>query len=409
MDKESYLKLNKEKALQYPLLKKNGYTGFLMVNSRIVKSFFILGNNKAHTFGGYYDINNVSADGLKCFYLQVPKNANPKRNNASILIYDFATNKAEKVATTKAWCWQQGSRIMWLDDLHLIFNDIRNGKYISSIVDIKTKQKSIFLEYPIYDMVLDKHIAVTLNFERLELLRPGYGYPSVNYRISDFAPIDDGVFIVDLKTKEKRLIVSLDELRRSCDSSDNDYHYVNHASFSPRGDKFLFFHVWTKDNLSMWKMELVLVDLKKNNSLAKINGYIFSHYCWMDNENILLTEIGENGAKYYILSLNNLKLTSIDYKHLCCDGHPTFIKDKHLFVSDTYPQENCIQNLFIADINSIKNESIVKAFSDPRMYIDKRCDMHPRVTQKKLLINIDSTFSDGTRKIIFIKLRNKLI
>lgn len=407
MDAKEYLKYNKKNAKRYYIYKKNGYTGYLKFNPDFVSSIEVLGDKKHHFFAGYYDLCNISPDGNKCFLLCVKKSANPRRDRANIIVYFFKSKKYINISSTRAWCWQQGSRIRWIDNDNLLYNDYAFGKYITFKVNIVTKEKKFYANSALYDISFKSNIGITLNFNRLQCLRPGYGYQNEKYVLREFAPQDDGIFIVNLLSGEKKLLISLRELSNNVKSKDV-YHYINHISISPNGNKFIFFHLWTKDNLSMWEMELIVSDLDNKCNLRSLSGYIFSHYCWINDDKLLLTEISNDKARYCIVELNKFTIEFINSNELMYDGHPTLFKKPNIFVSDTYPLENNLQRVFMYDLNKENYFNILTCFGDPRYYIDKRCDLHPRVELKHSLISVDSTFSEGLRKVILIKLKKSI-
>lgn len=92
------------------------------------------------------------------------------------------------------------------------------------------------------------------------------------------APADDGVFAVDLKTKEVKLLYSLKDLAKQVVSKPTDFHYIKHISVSPDGSRFMFFHLCTKDSLDMWNMRLLVSDINGSNLVELEREDIISHY-----------------------------------------------------------------------------------------------------------------------------------
>ena len=154
----------------------------------------------------------------------------------------------------------------------------------------------------------------------------------------------------------------------------------------------------------MWKMRLLVSDIDGSNLVELEREEIISHYTWIDSDNIMVTKITNKEPCYVVYNLNNGSKELIQNDKLINDGHPTFFENKKEFVSDTYPLENCIQTLFFSSIEQDIHIPVLEAFSDPRLYIEKRCDMHPRFDAIHDLINIDSTFSGGVRKVVFLKI-----
>ena len=77
-------------------------------------------------------------------------------------------------------------------------------------------------------------------------MRPGYGYTEIIHSTyHQKEPEDDGIWLYDLKNKNKKFLFSISEISKidrqgSMDGAD---HYFNHISFNPNGDRFLFLHL----------------------------------------------------------------------------------------------------------------------------------------------------------------------
>ncbi len=403
MDGKQYLILNKRNARRYPILKKEGYANYININKKYADLIKIFEIKNKHLFSGYYDLDNVSPDGNRMFAISVSKNSVPGINKATINIIDLNDYTINPITSTRAWNWQQGSRIRWIDDSHIMFNDFVGDKYKSVVFDVNLKKAEKEFDFALYDAKFDKNIGLSLNFDLLQLLRPGYGYSNRKYVLQTDIPENDGIYLIDLKTNSNKLIINFDKLVDGLIFEKGKKHYINHISISPDGDKFMFFHLWTKDFLDMWEMRLIVSDMNGNFKVIE-NKEIISHYTWFNNDKLLVTAVKNGNEKcYYLYDVNTLNRILIENENLVQDGHPTFIDDCH-FVTDTYPLENSIQHMFVYDMENKTCFNLIDAFSDPRMYIEKRCDMHPRLHNKKL-INIDSTFSDGVRKIVLLKIK----
>jgi hypothetical protein len=64
---------------------------------------------------------------------------------------------------------------------------------------------------------------------------------------NEYAPKDDGLFLMDIETGETNLLISLYELAKEVDQLKYE-HYINHISFSPDGASLVFFHIWMDMN-----------------------------------------------------------------------------------------------------------------------------------------------------------------
>jgi hypothetical protein len=85
-----------------------------------------------------------------------------------------------------------------------------------------------------------------LNYGRLARLRPVTGYPgSSDWSNADAAPENDGIFIVDIASGTKKLLVSyqkLDEvLRENISGLHHDGLFINHTLWNRDSDRIYFF------------------------------------------------------------------------------------------------------------------------------------------------------------------------
>ena len=406
MDGKEYLKFNQENAKKYPIYLKEGYANYYNINSSLVDNFLIISKKDYHCFSGYYDIDNVSPNGKYLLYLLVKKHSSPCKDKALINVYNLINNETTQLVETNAWCWQQGCRMRWIDNERIMFNDYINGHYVSKIFSIITKKECISFDSVFYDISLKSNIGLSLNFDRLQINRPGYGYSNITNKVEELCNLsEDGIWITNLRTKSKKLLIKLKDLKDEVLSNPFDNHYINHIVLSPLGDKFMFFHLWARDSLDMWKMRMIVANVDGSNRVVVEEQNIISHYCWINNDELLVTKQVNDEYRYFIYDVNNCSYVKIDDKNLCFDGHPTVLNENSIFVSDTYPLEHSLQELFIYNIREHKKENIFKGFSDPRLYIEERCDLHPKLSKGKNLINIDSTFKDGVRSIFVLKIK----
>lgn len=93
-----------------------------------------------------------------------------------------------------------------------IFNnyDFVKKRYYSELYDVQTNISTL-VDYPVYDVCNNK--ALSLNFNRLAILRPDYGYFNVAMSKEELEDIsDDGVYIIDLERNSCTLLLSIERL-----------------------------------------------------------------------------------------------------------------------------------------------------------------------------------------------------
>ncbi len=366
-----------------------------------INTFSLKGKN---VFFGYYDINPLKNHKLLCHV--VKKYADTAKDQVEIGYFDTNTQKYTKLTQSEAWCWQQGSRLRWSKEDHvIIYNDIYQNKYCAKYFDIQTKKVIKTISYPLYDINQDETYGVSINFSRLQRLRPGYGYDKLpDISESDFYPQDDGLFLVDLKRNTSKLTLSLYDLAKDVPNYSSYQHYINHVSFAPNGKKFMFFHLYTQSTTSDWKVRLCVYDISKSQLQVLEEMANASHYDWIDNDHLLVTTFTKNPENhdYRIYSLKENNYIMLDNDHLKLDGHPTYYHHDQ-FISDTYPDDYFFQHLFQFNIKNASYEKILSIFSNPRLMYDQRCDLHPRIVPDGIII--DSTYKGNKRNLVYIQLK----
>ena len=370
------------------------------------KEYYVEGK---HTFFGYYDIAQMNIEEDKILAHVVKHNAVTSNDRAIVGYFSITEKKFVQITTTRAWCWQQGARLRWhpLNSNRIILNDVEDEHYIARVVCLDTKETERVIPMALYDIDNNFTYGLSLNFSRLQRLRPGYGYDTLNDETeTENAPSKDGIFYLDLRSNQIKLLISLKDLANDVDSEMKYQHYINHISIAPDGKSFIFFHIWNVPEFRNWKTRLCVYNLKTGKNRILEEKDKVSHYDWKGNEELLVTCYTEKKEQYYAI-YNTITGEKKNLTNVCLnkDGHPSFYANETKFISDTYPLEHNLQTLFEYDINTNVQKEIVEAYSSPLLYGEQRCDMHPRLALSEKYITFDSTYSDNRRKIILLKRR----
>lgn len=368
------------------------------LKSNIITNYDVetFGMKDSNAFFGYYDISPFSHCGEKILYLQINKS-----NMADILVRNLKTNDEIIAGCTKSWNWQQGCRVRWLpgNDNTIIYNDFNNLKYFTKIVDLNNNFTRC-LDWPLYDINNTGRFGVTVDFSRLGYYRPGYGYTNIGY-IEPSSILNEAISIVDIHLNTIEKIITYEDIWKSLGGSGINLRdcYINHISYCPSGNKFLFF--WVQIINGVHHASLLVYDITQKRILVLEDDLSVSHYDWIDDESIVITAY-DNHRKcgYYIYSLDNTKKALLP-EVLNEDGHPTWI-DENILVSDTYTDKYGYQKIICIDINQNKIETIIEIYSSYKISGEKRCDLHPRVNKSNNTICFDSN-TNGIRKINILK------
>lgn len=361
----------------------------------------------SHTFFGYYDLSQLDMGENRLLAHVIPLNADSKTDCARIGYYTVGNPEFHEIAETGAWCWQQGARLRWhpQKENSIVFNNVYDGKFVSEIWNVENKALVDRICRPLYDVDADFSYGLSLNFARLQRLRPGYGYNSLTDETQDnHAPEDDGIFYVDLSRNTSKLIVSLRDLASEVDPRLQYAHYINHISISPDGKRFMFFHIWNVAAGTGWRTRLYTYEMEtaKLNLLEEKDKV--SHYDWRGNGEILVTGYREDKSQCYALyDVPTGEKTVIGEERLKNDGHPSFENNKNRFITDTYPLDHCRQYLYRYDMERNQKDTIASLYSSPLMTGERRCDLHPRLSRSERFISFDSTYSQNRRKIVLLR------
>lgn len=361
-------------------------------------------SEKMTSFFGYYDKSPVNASKDFLIYQETLNESfkKPDRNSfITVVLFGLRENRVLLKLHTRAYNWQQGCKLMWIDNQNFIFNDfsIKKNRFISKVVNVASLSVTV-IDYPIYD-VYDNY-ALSINFHKIKFLRPDYCYRNLSTYIDLYDIRNDGVYFLNLKTKKSSLLLSIDEII-NCHykkSMENTVHWVNHIMISPNGEKFIFLHRWFFDGKKFDALMVYNFNTKKTTCLA--DDDMVSHCFWIDNDNIVsYMRDKEYGDKYYKIDVNTslrLVLGKSKIDNLG-DGHPNVLGKKMVF--DTYPDKRRMKSLYIYDFE--KNEKkLIGEFYEPLRYRgETRCDLHPRFVDEQTIM-IDSTHS-GKRKLYVIK------
>lgn len=371
----------------------------LYISDRIKKIF-----NTNESFFGYY---NLSPEDKKGCVLGL------KPNNEKVDILTTKNNNEKEyniIESTSAYNWQQGCMLQWSPQRENIiyFNkyDQNRNEYFTKILNIKDKSHSTKLSKPICCISNDETYALSLNFERLAVMRPDYGYFCNKNEI--YLPDNDadGIWKIDLNTKKSKLIISLKRLieLKPIDTMKYAEHKVNHIDIAPDGNRFMFLHRWIGPEGRF--MRLISAD-KDGNSLYILNGDIMtSHSCWFGNDKIIsfcfTSEFG-NGYTVFTDLTSERKLLSEKLPKV--DGHPSVSPNGKWMITDSYPNHDRMAKMYLYNIINDEMKIIGRFYQPLRFVNENRIDLHPKWNMQGNKVYFESGHN-GERNLYSIDLQN---
>ncbi len=351
-------------------------------------------------FFGYYDKTPFDETGDNFLYHEINKNTCPKKGeHADLYIQNLKNGKRRHLGHTLAWNLQQGSMLRFIDNDTVAWNDYIDGNYCCIFYNMDSSTKKVLHE-PLYDVVMNKDIGLTLDFTRLNVDAEGYGYIQEDHSV--FSQ-DTYIKKINIKTGESTTIITIQQLliQFPIDQKDVCFHYFNHLNANPSGDRFLFIHRYVKDGKRISR--LFSSNLLGSEIHMLADDKLVSHFTWYNDSEILVW-CSLNGKKSYYLIKDQtyVKYVQVDIGSCMCDGHPTFINED-VFVTDTYPDKACMRNLWVYSMNNKKLETIARLYTPIKTNGPMRCDLHPRIHPNKKSICIDS-LHEGYRAMYLINI-----
>jgi hypothetical protein len=360
------------------------------------KAIINFGCKDKHVFFGYYDIApfDESENFLLAMCAPLIDRAPDFEDEAEVGYY-YLNNLEHgyvSLGRTNTWCWQQGCRLQWYGEgnKQIIYNCLVDGKYGAVIKEIDSGKIVREIKKPLYSISKGGKWGLSLDFSRLQRLRPGYGYSTLKDESQGELVPKRGIDLVNMETGDFHKVISLYDIKKiePHKSMDGAEHYFNHLMFNPSGTKFIFYHLWNKNGKRYSR--IFVADRDGSNIKILNNSGKSSHYNWISDDKIILYSYIEEIKKY------SFAIFDIEGKKFFFgedaperDGHPTYLNDLKIFITDTYPDLYLQRNLLAYKLK--ENKVIVLARFDSLKHSAKEfsCDLHPRVSNSKKMICVD--------------------
>jgi len=249
-------------------------------------------------FFGYYGICPWDMSGRYLLCLEVPFQDHPPGadDKATVGMVELSSGKFIPLAETRAWNFQQGAMLHWLPgtpNSEIIFNDRREGRFVSVILNVQTGEERV-LPRAISAVSRRGDLALGLNFARLQVTRPGYGYAGLKDPFfEEMHPSEDGVYLIDLNSGADKLLVSISDVFA--------YHgkpshlevckiWFNHTLFNTDDSRFVFLSRWNPRGVEGGprKTAMFTASLDGTDLRCLIDYGLVSHFDWKDPEHLLV-------------------------------------------------------------------------------------------------------------------------
>ncbi|MEZ4863755.1 MAG: hypothetical protein R3C14_20705 [Caldilineaceae bacterium] len=360
-----------------------------------------------HHFFGYYGISPWNR--TQRHHLTLATNFDDRAvevgDKAVVGLVDMVAQTVRPLAETAAFNLQQGSMLHWIQvgqAEEFTYNDWEGDQLVTRAVDPQTGQRRTLCA-AIAAVSPTEPVAIGLNFARMRLCRRVVGYANAHYSPANIIaqPEDDGLFLIDLRTGEARLLLSIAEVARhlSVDGAAGQPHWFNHVIFNTDGTRLIFFCRIQQPGRrfldSVWTVNSDGTEL----ACQIPYGYTASHLAWMDPQRLMISTDVLGQMQFVTFRDRHGDFTPYGGGHFPSDGHNAFSPNFRFIACDARlasPRHGYI--LLLYDIQRNAMHTLGEFEHPPHVQGDWRCDLHPRWSPDGRLISFDSVH-EGTRQI----------
>jgi len=373
-----------------------------------------------HLLASYFGINAWSPDGRYVAVLETDFTGRlvEVTDTAVVALVDLADScRFIPIGKTVSWNFQEAAMFHWLpwEDGLCVFNDMRDGKFVSVLLNWKSGEEHI-LPRPVSAVDPTGEWAISINYARLRLCRPDYGYAGGGQDPlrEEVWPEDDGLWLVNLKTGEERLILSVASAREMMPEivSEDGLAYFCHTIISRDAGKVFFLARTVQDFKSQmaargyiyhWDTVSFTIHTDGTNLRRCFpDGWSGSHFNWKDSETLAVTARWGGGQ---IWAHTVFKVGQEDkVRHLApgimdWDGHCVFSPNGQFLSSEGYWNKDGYRSWVLL---RLEDEAIISLgrFLVPDKYKEQysRCDLHARWRPDGKQIAFNSVH-EGSRQV----------
>jgi hypothetical protein len=380
-----------------------------------------------HHWFGYYDKREFDPSGRLVLSNEVAFEGRPPTGDDAINVGYVDTSAGDQwhpIGSSRAWGWQQGCMLQWIGDQgdRILWNDREGDSFVCRIYSRKDGSLRT-LPRPIYTIAADGSFGLSVDFRRIDNLRPGYGYDGLaDPHVTDRAPADSGIWRVDLTTGDEELIISLADVAGipwpDGDLRADAWHYFNHLLINPSGTRFIVLHRYRpKFDPATLKFEGGFVTRMFTANVDGSDRYVLdpsgftSHFIWKDDDEVTMwTKPAGQDAGFYKFTDQTRMVVPVGHDKMPTNGHNTYLPAPYgdWILNDTYPDRRTSrQTVFLFHVPSGRRFDLGHFPSPPSYRGEWRCDTHPRCSDDGTKVAIDSPHNSG-RQVYLLDIREIL-
>ncbi len=362
-------------------------------------------NSQDEVFFGYYDKTCCWNDRVLFHRNSYPSTNIPDADKpVDLYVKDLNAGTCSKIDSSKAYNWQQGTRLHWISENEILYNRYNDASrsYEAVRYNVEQQKEQCTYPYPVQES-FGESFFLSINYRRLWSMRPDYCYRCIPMMtVQELNDLDnDGIWYVDMTSGSARMLHSLAQIVKTDfrKQFDNSIHNANHVMLSPKGDKFIFIH---RNYEKKRRFDRLLLSNFEKLKVIIDEGYV-SHCCWIDNETIFgyLKANGEKGFFFINVETGSIKKCEKMTALMTGDGHPSF--NGRFVAFDSYPDKSRMQKLFVYDVQNDRVFPLVELYQSTKYEEETRCDLHPRFSHDGNKLFFDTVYN-GHRELCYIDL-----
>ena len=326
-----------------------------------------------------------------------------------------------EIGTSRAWGWQQGCMLQWVGGSgeRILWNDREGDQFVCRVYSLGDRSVRT-IPRPIYTVSGDGRFGLSVDFRRIDNLRPGYGYDGLaDPNVAVRAPEDSGIWYVDLESGESRLIMSLADVARipwpDGQRHQQAWHYFNHLLINPSGTRFIVLHRYRPSfDPKTLQFQGGFVTRMFTANMDGTDRYVLdpsgftSHFIWKDDRDVTMwTRPKGQKSGFYRFTDRTRRVVPVGEDKMPTNGHNTYLPAPYddWILNDTYPdKQTSRQTVFLYHVPSGRRVDLGK-FPSPEAYRGEwRCDTHPRSSDDGQWVAIDSPHHGG-RQVYLLDVR----
>lgn len=339
---------------------------------------------------------------------------------ADVCLVDTRDNfTVRKVAESRAWNFQQGTMLYWhpkQPETQFFFNDRdpTTNRIFTVLYDIQQRKRVReyrFDEVPVANGGVSPtgDFFLAINYARMARLRPVTGYPdSADMTETDSAPGNDGIYRVDIDSKERKLLVSFRQLRALVrdryDSVEGVEFYINHSIPSRDGRHVYFYARGHKDGKSM--AVNVPCSVRTDGTELRAHLFIGGHPEWDEGPVVVGSRDGKQ-VRYDIEQQKIVGQIGVRGDFPNPEGDVAMGPEAKWFVNGySLNNRQHIKYIVMRRQDEAKTESPL--FSrGPYRRGELRIDPAPRWNRQATQILVPGMTEDGTRQLHLLRVRER--